>query len=297
MNLRTRLLAIYYFEEIASLYEHEVKNLYKAQAFRKAIKALRFKKPLTDGMQKKYNEIRDTDDLKYYHKLIEISNIIKLPGFTLNNYNNKNLTEVQKLSLKHKKHILRSIPHRDLITDIGKKLNKVIGKFDITGSYRREKVEGIKDIDILYVLKKNENAKDISDKIKKKFKMYLATLNEGDKKFTFFIKVPARLINKYYNAPKYIEIVKPSTFNRSYYVIQVDIRYFTNEEYPFALLHFTGSATFNLSLRRKVKTLGYKLNEYGLYKDDKKIEDLKSEKDIFEYLKIPYKLPKDREVL
>ena len=48
-------------------------------------------------------------------------------------------------------------------------------------------------------------------------------------------------------------------------------------------------------MRRKAKKLGYKLNEYGLYKNDDKIE-IKSEKDIFKKLEMHYLKPKDRNI-
>ena len=55
----------------------------------------------------------------------------------------------------------------------------------------------------------------------------------------------------------------------------------------------TGSKLFNINLRKKAKLLGYKLNEYGLYKNNNKIK-INSEKDIFEKLGLNYIKPKNR---
>lgn len=48
--------------------------------------------------------------------------------------------------------------------------------------------------------------------------------------------------------------------------IQVDLRCVSPEQYPFALLHFTGSKEHNTVLRGRAKDRGLKLNEYGLFR-------------------------------
>lgn len=69
----------------------------------------------------------------------------------------------------------------------------------------------------------------------------------------------------------------------------------TNEQsYPFALLYFTGSAQHNIIMRIKAKRLGLKLNEYGLFKDDRPISGIRSEEDIFSYIGVEFKQPADR---
>ena len=94
---------------------------------------------------------------------------------------------------------------------------------------------------------------------------------------------------------------------------RIDIRFVPYENYYPALLYFTGSGNFNIEMRIKAKQLGYKLNEYHLYKlkthksllpgkvaAKKDIEDevpviVKSEKEIFDILSMDYLEPKDRE--
>ena len=65
------------------------------------------------------------------------------------------------------------------------------------------------------------------------------------------------------------------------------------ESYYTALVYFTGSKEFNINMRQKAKKMGYILNRYGLYKNNKKIP-INSEKELFEKLKIKFILPKDR---
>ena len=84
------------------------------------------------------------------------------------------------------------------------------------------------------------------------------------------------------------------------YARRVDFLFTTQEEYPFAILYFTGSKEFNTSVRERSLKLGFTLNEHGFSKmegkkkGDKLIQEFKSEKDIFDFLKIKYREPSQR---
>ena len=81
---------------------------------------------------------------------------------------------------------------------------------------------------------------------------------------------------------------------------RIDFMFSPPEEYPFAILYFTGSALFNTVMRNRALQLGYSLNEHGLYKmvDGKKTHKIShrfhSEKSIFDFLKMEYKHPFER---
>ena len=84
------------------------------------------------------------------------------------------------------------------------------------------------------------------------------------------------------NGTKYMGFSKlPRSIRR------IDIRFVPYNYYHAALLYFTGSYELNTQMRQVAKTMGYKLNEYGLFKERKDgkypKEPLKasSEKDIF----------------
>lgn len=76
--------------------------------------------------------------------------------------------------------------------------------------------------------------------------------------------------------------------------IQVDLRVVTDDEFPTSLQYFTGSKEHNVRLREIAKKSGYKLNEYGLYRGDKRII-VKSEDDIYNALGLDYIPPELRE--
>ena len=66
------------------------------------------------------------------------------------------------------------------------------------------------------------------------------------------------------------------------------------KEYPFMLLYGTGGQKFNIFMRYIANNKGYILNQKGLYKKDKRITGLTTEKKIFKFLEIEYKKPIDR---
>lgn len=77
--------------------------------------------------------------------------------------------------------------------------------------------------------------------------------------------------------------------------LQADLRCVTVEQYPFALLHFTGSKEHNVGLRQRAIERGLKLNEYGLFKNDTELIPCTSEDDIYKKLGLNFIPPELRE--
>lgn len=76
--------------------------------------------------------------------------------------------------------------------------------------------------------------------------------------------------------------------------INVDLRLVDDEEYPFALHHFTGSKEHNTAIRHRGKALGLKINEYGIFRGDIRI-NVQDERDFFSVLDLQYIPPQLRE--
>jgi DNA polymerase (family X) len=76
--------------------------------------------------------------------------------------------------------------------------------------------------------------------------------------------------------------------------MQVDVRILDRAAYGAALMYFTGSKEHNVALRDRAKKLGWKLNEYGLYKDDKVIAS-RTEEEIYRKLGLEWIPPEIRE--
>lgn len=83
---------------------------------------------------------------------------------------------------------------------------------------------------------------------------------------------------------------------------QVDLRIVKPEEYPAALMYFTGSKEHNIVMRQKARERGMALNEYGLFKlnEDKETDfdqpvPTSSETEIYQKLDLHFVPPAHRE--
>lgn len=76
--------------------------------------------------------------------------------------------------------------------------------------------------------------------------------------------------------------------------IHVDLRVVKDEEFPAASHYFTGNKEHNTEVRARAKKLGYKLNEYGLFKGERAVA-LKDEAALFARLGMDYIPPELRE--
>jgi DNA polymerase (family 10) len=80
--------------------------------------------------------------------------------------------------------------------------------------------------------------------------------------------------------------------------IAVDIRFVPKECYGSVILYFTGSRAFNVFMRQRAKRMGFKLNEYGLWKVGVEGETLvarEREEHIFDALEMRRFSPEERE--
>jgi DNA polymerase (family 10) len=76
--------------------------------------------------------------------------------------------------------------------------------------------------------------------------------------------------------------------------LQADLRLVTEEEFPSALLYFTGSKEHNVALRGRAIRLGMKLNEYGLFRGEERVA-ARDEEAFYRALGLAYIPPELRE--
>lgn len=110
---------------------------------------------------------------------------------------------------------------------------------------------------------------------------------------------PERVMERFAAAPGVTEVIArglTKTSARLESGFQADIRVVTDEQFPFALHHFTGSREHNTLMRSLAKTMGLKMNEYGLFMGEKSLQ-LASEEEIFRALGLSYIPPEMREGL
>jgi DNA polymerase beta len=192
------------------------------------------------------------------------------------------LNDKQKIGVQYYEDILKRIPrdemkqHEKLL--LGSLVNGMKGT--VVGSYRRGASDS-GDIDVLITMESK------SDKVRHdafheyitnlKASGYMAeVLSEGDQKCLSIVKL------------------SPTSISR-----RLDLLVIPAEQFPCALLYFTGSGDFNVAFRKHALKLGYTLNEHemkltGKIPDAKPVPKFKFEADIFTFLGLEYKEPKER---
>jgi DNA polymerase (family 10) len=76
--------------------------------------------------------------------------------------------------------------------------------------------------------------------------------------------------------------------------IQVDLRVVAEESYGAALHYFTGSKSHNIAVRRLGQIKGLKINEYGIFRGDRRIGG-RTEEEVFAAVGLPFIEPELRE--
>jgi len=202
---------------------------------------------------------KSLDQLKSSDNIDDYLNDVQIKGLKWHSDINGNripYNEIESHEIYLKK-VLKEIDHTAQLT--------------VAGSYRRKK-ESSGDIDILINTPSVKNNSIFNKFIDKLYENeYLKDeFSRGQKKF--------------------MGICSINTIGR-----RIDIMYTKSQEYPFAILYFTGSMEFNVKMRGELLDKGLSLNEYGIKKDGKTINcGCKTEQDVFAYLGYDYVNPEDR---
>ncbi|MFZ5616283.1 MAG: DNA polymerase/3'-5' exonuclease PolX [Pseudomonadota bacterium] len=75
---------------------------------------------------------------------------------------------------------------------------------------------------------------------------------------------------------------------------QIDCRVVDRDSYGAALVYFTGSKAHNIKLRKRGAARGLKINEYGVFKGEKRLAG-RTEKDVYATVGLPFIAPELRE--
>ena len=308
----TAKLCIHIFERIA-IYEKANDSPFKAKAYNTACKSLKdmndcdlvpekllkikgigksiLEKIMTiiqTGTLEQYENIKDFKDPKEtlmgVHGIgsVKAKELISRGIKTIDDLKNcelvdEYLNDVQMKGLKWYDDMQHRILY-DEITNHETYLKCVLQEIDpkaeltIAGSYRRKKKDS-GDIDMLIntpSVKNNSVYNKFMDVLFEKGYL-LEELSRGQKKFMGICKLNDGLGRR------------------------IDIMYTKPQEYPFAILYFTGSMEFNVKMRGELLEKGLSLNEYGIKRDKKNVKhDCKTEMDAFKYLGYDYVEPVNR---
>ena len=193
------------------------------------------------------------------------------------------LTTNMKIGLKYFDDIESRIPRAE-IDEYHDKLSKIFAEvtpigssFEIVGSYRRG-AKNSGDIDIIITNRDNNHIA---------FTKFLDALITDN--------IVIEVLSRGQTKSLVIARLEPGMQAR-----RVDFMFTSPEEYPFAILYFTGSKTFNTIMRQRALDLGYTLNEHGLHFMSKgtkgaRVENkFPDEQSIFKFLDMEYREPFDR---
>ncbi|MEG6567499.1 DNA polymerase/3'-5' exonuclease PolX [Thermoanaerobacterium saccharolyticum] len=202
-------------------------------------------------------DIKTVGELEY--ACVE-NRLVELPGFG-EKTQKKILEGIQFIKQFSGKHLfmdayLEATSLKQYLIDSG-----LIIRCEIAGSLRRKK-EIVKDIDILATTESPEKLVDVFTK----YEGIRDIVAKGETKTSITLKSG----------------------------INVDLRVVKDEEYPYALHHFTGSKEHNTAMRHRARQMGIKMNEYGLFKDDLLVK-CRDEEEIFYNLNLSYIPPELRE--
>lgn len=195
------------------------------------------------------------------------------------------LNDIQKIGLQFYEDILARIPRQEIeeykivFTDkvFSKVANNSTDTFEIVGSYRRGALDS-GDIDIIITGENGQVYKAFIDELIKR-NIILHVLSRGPSKTLVIAKLPNGLARR------------------------IDFLYAPLDEFAFSLLYFTGSKAFNTVMRQHALNQGYTFNEHSIHhltvdkkKGDKVLKQFLTEQSIFDFLKLPYKTPLERQL-
>ena len=302
-------------ENIAMLLEIKGENPFKSRAYYNAAKALsgitnleelvkekrlREIKGIGEALSQKIEEYSKTGTMAYYEELTQVVpesllELMQIPNLGPKKikvlYDELEITNIGELEYackenrlihltgfgeKTQENVLKGIEffkrHKGefLFGDVYQEAERIRQRLstivdpiwaEVCGSIRRRK-EVVRDMDILVAAENHE------------------------KIASFFVSMP--------EVDQVLVTGETKTSVRMKSGIEADLRVVTRQEFPYALVYFTGSKEHNVRLRGIAKKKGWKLNEYGIFDGDNLVT-CKSEEEIYRALGLPYIPPELRE--
>jgi DNA polymerase (family 10) len=202
-------------------------------------------------------DINSLDDLK---EAAQQEKIREIPGFGVKT-EKKILQGLGRLVGKKKRFLLKEV--EEIAQSLLKHLKKVQGikEVVIAGSYRRRQ-ETVGDLDILATCKKGS-------RVMEAFVGYEdvdGVVSQGKTRSTVMLRAG----------------------------LQVDLRVLAQVSFGAALHYFTGSKSHNIAVRKLGVHRGLKINEYGVFKGEKRLAGL-TEEEVYAQVDLPYIEPELRE--
>ncbi len=284
--------------------EDEVSDIYKKDG----IKGLEKISGIGTSIAEKIEEYLKTGKIKYYKELkkstpVDLEELLKVEGLGTKRIKKlykelgvRNLKDLEKVANDHKiaplfrfgekteRNILEGIQFlkqskgRFLLRDIIPQVERIEERF--------RKIEGVAQMSVAgSTRRRKETIGDVD---------FLVTIKNGTSKYKYLVE---KIMNSFVTMDGVVKIVGKGETKSSVKTRQgldMDIRLVPESSYGAALLYFTGSKEHNIALRKIAIKKGYKLNEYGLFRGERKIRG-ETEEEIYEKLGMEWMPPEIRE--
>lgn len=146
-------------------------------------------------------------------------------------------------------------------------------------------VPGVKQVEVCGSLRRRrETAKDID---------LLVVSDDPESVMQAFVSMP-EVLQVTGHGPTKSSIVAQMKLDGSTITLNADLRVVTDEQFPFAFLHFTGSKGHNVRLRKRAIDRGWSLNEYSMGSETKLV-GCADEADVYRQLGLTWVPPEMRE--
>ncbi|MBW1999493.1 MAG: DNA polymerase/3'-5' exonuclease PolX [Deltaproteobacteria bacterium] len=253
-----------------------------------------------EGITKKVTELLETGRLKYYEDIMKsdyapLTEFLDIPGMGPKHarlvYDELGIDNLQDLKKAAEQGKLRSL------RGLGAKVEMNI----LRGIQQLQKYKERHPLAFIY-----PRAQDILERLKRVREIERMTLAGSLRRMRETIADvdilassahPERVMEPFVALPQVKRVIskgktKSSILTRDGF--QVDLRVVQPESYGAACHYFTGSKAHNIRIRSLGLKKGLKINEYGVFKNEKKIAG-RMEEEIFEAVDLPYIPPELRE--
>ena len=253
-----------------------------------------------EGIAKKIAELLQTERLQYYEdlkksKYAPLTKFLDIPGMGPKHaklvHDKLGVKTVEALRKAAEDGRLRTLPglgekaEKNILQGI-QQVQKYKERFPLAFIYPRaqailEHMKGIKEIQQITLAgslrRMRETIADVD---------ILAASDQAEKVMEAFVRLPqtAKVVAKGHT--------KSSIATKDGF--QVDLRVVPIQSFGAASHYFTGSKAHNIRIRSLGVDLGLKINEYGVFKKEKRIAG-KTEQEIFDSVNLPYVAPELRE--
>ncbi|MGL6159684.1 DNA polymerase/3'-5' exonuclease PolX [Microbulbifer sp.] len=312
------------FERLADLLEIESANPFRVRAYRNAARTVRgYPRGMSDLLEdgEDLSELPDIgkDLAEKIHVMVETG---KLPLLEeVESHTPPALSELMKIEglgairvkTLYKKLKVKSLDDLKAAAQDGKirqvsgfgekseeKIRKHIERY--AGGQERTKLMDAEDVakPLIEYLKKAEGIKDII--IAGSYRRRMETVGDLDilitaKRGLTGKKGDSSIMDHFTDYDEVAEVVSKGKTRSTVYLrsgMQVDLRVVPQVSYGAAQHYFTGSKSHNIAVRKMGVKKGYKINEYGVFKGDKRIAG-ETEKSVYEKVGLPYIPPELRE--